>query len=68
MTRELAQIAVVPGRLDAVEQSRPLLRPVPADAETVAVRLLGAEPRVEALDDQGVLGAVEQLLEQDGRP
>ena len=42
--RQLAQVAVVPGRLDAAEDARRLLLAVPADAEAVAVRLLGAEP------------------------
>jgi hypothetical protein len=63
---ELAQVAVVPGGLDAVEDRRGVLLPVPADPEAVAVGLLGAEPRVQALDDQRVLPAVEELLEQDG--
>ena len=40
---------------------------VPADAEAVAVRRLGAELRVEALVDQRVLRLVEQLLEEDRR-
>ena len=44
-----------------------LLLAVPADAEAVAVRLLGPEPRVQALDDERVLPAVEELLDQDGR-
>ena len=64
---ELAQVAVVPGRFDAVEDRRALLLAVPADAEAVAVGLLGPEPRVQALDDERVLPAVEELLEQDGR-
>ena len=42
--RQLAQVAVVPGRLDAAEDAGRLLLAVPADAEAVAVRLLGAEP------------------------
>ena len=40
--------------------------PVPADAEAVAVRRLGAELRVQALVDQRMRRAVEKLLHQDG--
>src|SRR5438552_1753936 len=67
MAGQLAQVAIVPGGLDAVEDGRCLLRAIPADAEAVAVRLLRAELRMKTLDDQGVLGLVQELLEQDGR-
>src|SRR6476646_9454611 len=61
---DVPQVAVVPGRLDAVEDGRRLADPVPADAEPVAVRRLRPQLRVEALVDQGVLRSVEQLLDQ----
>jgi len=62
---ELAQVAVVPGGLDAVEDRRGILVAVPADPEAVAIGLLGAEPRVQALNDQRILPTVEERLEQD---
>ena len=40
---------------------------VPTEAEAVAVCGLDAEAGVEALVDEGVLGPVEQLLDEDGR-
>ena len=40
---EVAQVPVVPGRFDALEGARRFAFPVPADAEAVAVRRLGAE-------------------------
>jgi len=64
---QLAEVAVVPGGLDAAEDPRRVLLAVPAEPEAVAVRLFGAEPRVEALDDQRVLAVVEQLLDEDRR-
>src|SRR5512133_1516992 len=67
MAGELVEVAVIPGRLDAVEHGGGLLGAVPADAETVTVRLFGSELGVEALDDQRVLRSIEQLLEQDRR-
>ena len=65
--RELAQVAVVPGRLDAVEDAGVVADAVPADAEAVAVGRLGPQPRVQALVDQRVLRPVQQLLDQDRR-
>jgi hypothetical protein len=64
---KLAQVAVVPGRLDALEDAGLPALSVPADAEAVAVGRLGAEPGVEALIDQRVGGFVEELLQQDRR-
>src|SRR3954468_1872052 len=61
------QIAVVPGRLDAVEDARDGGIAVPADAEAVTVRCLGAERRMQALIDQGVRRRVERFFEEDGR-
>src|SRR3954447_22415010 len=61
------QIAVVPGRLDAVEDARDGGIAVPADAEAVTVRRLGAERRMQALIDQGVRWRVERFFEEDGR-
>jgi len=67
VTGKLAQVAVVPGRLDALEDAGLVALPVPADAEAVAVGRLGAQLGVEALVDQGVGGFVEELLQQDRR-
>src|SRR5262249_31216748 len=63
-----AQVPVVPGRLDALEERRLVALAVPPHTEPVAVRRLDAEPRVEALVDQGVLGLVEQVVEKHRRP
>ena len=63
---ELTQVAIVPGRPNAVEEGRRVLFAVPTDAEPVSVRLLGSQLRMQALDDQGVLGLVEQLLQEHG--
>ena len=52
LARDLAEIAVVPGRFDAAEDGWLVTDAVPADAEPVAVRGLGAEPGVQALVDQ----------------
>src|ERR671910_596208 len=63
---DFAQIAVVPSRLDTPEDGRRGgVRIVPADPEAVPVGGLDAEAGVETLVDQGVLGLVEQLLEED---
>jgi hypothetical protein len=51
VTGELAQIAVVPRRFGAVEDTRRFGGAAPADAEPVAVGRFGAEPRVQALVD-----------------
>jgi hypothetical protein len=57
---DLAQIAVVPGRLDASEDSGCFgVCAVLSDAEAVPVSGLDAEACVEALIDQGVVGLVE---------
>ena len=65
---KVAQVPIVPGRLDALERARRFGLPVPADAEAVAVRRLGSEPRVQALVDQRMGGLVEELLQQNRRP
>jgi hypothetical protein len=49
---ELAQVLVIPGRLDAAEHPGDRAGVVPADAEPVAVGRLGPEPGVQALVDQ----------------
>ena len=49
--REIAQVAVVPGRFDAVKHARSWLFSVPAEAEPVPVGRLRAEPRMQALVD-----------------
>ena len=54
VTGELAQVLVVPGRLDAVEHARLGLLVVPADPKAVTVGRLRTELRVEALVDQRV--------------
>jgi hypothetical protein len=62
----LAQVAVVPGWLDAAEDGRSFgCGTVPADAEAVPVGRLDTEAGVKALVDQGVLWPVEQLYEED---
>src|SRR3954454_12857175 len=68
MRREVAQVAVVPGRLDAAVDARRTLFVVTAGPDAVTVRGLGAELRVEALVDQRVLRLVEQVVDPDGRP
>ena len=52
---KLAQVGVTPSRRDAVVHARALAGAVPAEPEAVAVRGLGAHPRVQALVDQPVL-------------
>ena len=56
MGGDVAEIAVVPGRLGAVEDAGRVADAVPADPEPVAVRGRRAEPRVLALVDQRVRG------------
>ena len=60
------RLQVVPGGLGAAEQPGGVVGAVPADAEAVAVGRRRAQLGVLALDDQGVLGLVEQVLEQHG--
>ena len=56
MLREFAQVAVVPGWLDALVQAWNSSQfGVPADAKAVAVRRLRSLARVQALVDQRVL-------------
>jgi hypothetical protein len=64
VTGDLAQVAIVPRRLDASEHTR-AVRAVPADAEAVAVRGLGTHARREALLDQRMLRAVQHLVHLD---
>ena len=63
MPCELTQVPVVPGRLDAAKHGRRLALVVPADPEAIAVRLLVAEARVQALHDQRALRLVEKPLD-----
>ena len=65
---ELAQVPVVPGRMDAAVEPRRVAVVVPADAETVPVRRRRAQPRVQALVDQRAVALEQQLLEPDRRP
>src|SRR5215216_1021217 len=67
VARDLAQVAVVPGRLDGAEDGRDFgMGTVPADSEAVAVCGVDAETGVEALVYEGVVRLVEQLLDEDG--
>src|SRR4029079_17910350 len=63
---DLAQVAVVPGRLGAPEDPRGARGRGPADAEPVTVGGLGAESRLEALVDQRVLALEDHLVHPDG--
>jgi hypothetical protein len=63
---DFAQIAVVPSRLDAPEDGRGGgVGIVPADTEAVPVGGLDSEAGVETLINEGVLGLVDQLLEEN---
>src|SRR3954462_1810809 len=64
---DAAEVAVVPGRLRALEHAGRVSVAVPADPEAVAVRRLDTEVRVETLVDQRVLGLVEQGVDRDRR-
>ncbi len=72
MTRELAQVLVIPRRLDAAEDAGDRRGVIPADAESVAVGRLGPslECRLWSISewtwvDQRVDLGVEHLGEQD---
>src|SRR5919107_4278467 len=68
VARDLAEVAVVPGRLDTSEDGRDLaIRVIPSDPEAVAVCGIDAQASMAALVDEGVLRFVEQLLDEDGR-
>ena len=67
LARELAQVAVVPGRLDAVEDAGCVGLVVPAHAEAIAVCCFGAHRRVQALVHQGVSRRIERFFEEDRR-
>lgn len=63
---DLTQVAIVPGRYDASEEGRRCgPGAVPADTEPVTIGRLDAEPSMETLVDEGVVGLMEQLLERD---
>src|SRR5829696_4343128 len=65
---DLSEVAVVPGRLDTPEDGGGFdCGGVPADAEAVAVCGIHAHAGVSGLVYEGVLGFVEQLLDEDGR-
>src|SRR5688500_8285561 len=64
MCRKLAEVGVRPRRRNAAVYRGPPLRSVPAQAEAVAVRGLGAHARVQALVNDPVFGLEEQLLDQ----
>jgi hypothetical protein len=67
LRRDLAQVAVVPHRIDALEQGRSVPLTVPSDPKPIAVRRVRTEMRVQALVDQGMFRFVEQVAEQDRR-
>src|SRR5215208_4933679 len=63
---DLVEVAVVPGGLDGVEDGRGLnIGAVPTETEAVSVCGLDAQAGVEALVYEGVLGFVEQLLDEE---
>src|SRR5215208_5794971 len=64
LARELAEILVIPRRLDVLEQRRSRAVAVPPDAETVAVGGGGTHTRVQALVDQRVRRTKEHVLHQ----
>jgi hypothetical protein len=64
MSRQVAKVAIVPGRLDAPEHARRLKVSVPPDAEPVAVDGFRTQRGVHALHDQGVLRLVEKVLQE----
>jgi hypothetical protein len=67
VARDLSQVAVVPGRLDASENGGSLaISVIPSDAEAVSVGGIDAQASMAALVDEGVLRFVEQLLDEDG--
>jgi hypothetical protein len=65
VTRELAQVLVIPGRLDAAEDPRSRRGVIPADTEPVAVGRLGPQLGVQALVNQRMNRGVEHIREQD---
>ena len=62
---ELAEVLVVPGGVDALEDRRLGALAVPADPEPVAVGGRGPHPRVETLLDERVLRLEEKVLGED---
>src|SRR5215212_5047481 len=65
LARKLAEILVIPRRLDVLEQRRSGAVAVPPDAETIAVGGGGTHTRVQALVDQRVRRTKEHVLHQD---
>src|SRR5690606_20032257 len=63
---ELAEVALVPGGFDALEQCRSRAFAVPADTEAVPVRGGRAHLGMQALIDQGVPRPEEQVVRPDG--
>ena len=63
---ELAQVRVVPRRLDAMKHPRGVRGAVPPDTEPIAVGRLGPEPRVQALVNERVGPPVKHLFQEDG--
>jgi len=64
VTRELAQVLVIPRRLDAAKDPWGRRGVIPADAEPIAVGRLGPEPGVQALVDQRVDRGIEHIGKQ----
>jgi len=66
MRRKFAQVAVVPGRLDALVQARyPSQLRVPADTKAVAIRRCCSLAGVQALVDQRVLSPEDEGLDRN---
>jgi hypothetical protein len=68
VTRDLAQVLVIPGRLDAPEHPGGRRGVVPADAKAFAVGRLGAEPGVQAPVDQRADGVYSTCVSRIGEP
>jgi lysylphosphatidylglycerol synthase-like protein len=67
MPRQLMQVLVIPGRLDAAEHPRSRGGVIPADTEPVAVGRLRPQLRMQALVDQRMNRGIEHIGEQDRR-
>ena len=65
--RELAEVAVVPGRMRVAVDARHAVGAVPADAEAVAVRRGRAELGVQALVDERTRRIEQELVDPEGR-
>ena len=64
LARELAEIAVVPGRFDAAEDGWLVTDALPPTSKPSPFVVSAPSLGVQALVDEGVLGPVEQVFEQ----